>query len=199
MSVRHPPASRSVSKQASTQLKAVSQVIHKRLNNAESALQLALAELHKIELELQERTDCVNALNRDLDQLLSFLSADQEADRVADPSTNPAANPAAHEPSSLTPVNAYDYQRALQRRYWLDYDKQREQYYLDMTRDEQVSLSVKVSDARSVYTALKYKCDLMDARLDASRRASQTRAQVRQDAERMDSDLSSKRSARSPL
>ena len=145
-------------------LKRLLVVIHTRQSSADQKLRVELASLQKIEQEIGERQAKVDKLDSDLLALQKFLAGDTS--------------------QSVKPVDAADYQLGLTQRYWINYDLERERYYLDMTHDEHCVQLKKVLTARNEFKILKYKHDTLSGKL-RSTKLSQEASQARnEDAER---------------
>lgn len=150
------------------QLLQLERIIRSRIVRATQALNKELESLHKIERELEERQSKVDALDSDMRSLQLFLSGDK---------------------AIASSVNAVDYKRGLERRYWIDYDRQREVYYLELTHEERKEQLQKVNEARLRFRSLECKHDILHKRLLKSRRLRESSKTLQQDAEIQDSKL----------
>lgn len=141
------------------QLLQLERVVQTRLRSAEQALNIELDSLRRIEDEIKERQAKVNALNSNLLDVQDFLDGDTENGQ---------------------PITATDYKLGLNRRYWIDYDKQREDYYLGLTHDEHSEQMQKVNEARLQVKSLECKYEILLKKISTSRRqriAEKTRQQ----------------------
>ena len=158
------------------QLLPLARVIKTRLASAERTLQKELESLKTIELEILERQGKVEALQQDLLQLQNFLSNSHECITSKSDKAESTISPAS--------IDAMAYQRGLDRRYWINYDLERENYYLQLTYDEHTEQLPKVAHARQKYKALQCKCGILDDSLHAAQKSRQTSALKKQEADR---------------
>lgn len=119
-------------------------VVKSRLLSAQRTLVVELAGLHRIQAEIDERQVNVNRLKADMLALQLCLGGDTQG-------------------AGLT-LSAKDYSHGLVRRYWLDYELQKECYYLDLTFDELTEQQVTVQKAQKRVHGLNCKHDQLDHR-----------------------------------
>lgn len=131
----------------SVQLTGLQRVIKTRLASATQALQKELDSLRKIEQEIETRKGQLRVFEDDVVDIQQYLSGVTSNFNETDS------------------MEASEYQLGLKRRFWIEYDREREQYYLDLTYDELKEQARKVQEARSVYKSWKYKSDTLDGKL----------------------------------
>ena len=157
----------------------LSRVIKTRLDSAERALQKELKALKTIELEILERQGKVDVLNQDLLKLQNFLSdSDKHVSGIDSAATNT---------TQAAGIDALDYKMGLDRRYWINYDLERETYYLQLTHDEHAEQLPKVTHARQQYKALQCKFDILEESVHAELKSRQAKVIKNQEAERQGS------------
>lgn len=137
-------------------------VYRMRLSAAKRKMQGEQSKLEAVEAELKERQEKVDVLEAGLSDLRHFLSGESD---------------------SLAP-SAADYCRAMQRRYWLDFDRQRESYYLKLTHDEHREQCQVLEAARRHYRQLHQRNDVLDEQLRKRARDRLARNERRQEIER---------------
>ena len=174
------------------QLSPMIRVIKTRLAAAENALQVEIKSLNKIECEIQERQSKVNLLYQDLVQLQRFLSGEDYCGSKTDANGNGKVS-SRIETSEIRPassgigMDAVSYQLGLDRRYWINYDLEREHYYLDLTYQEKTEQLLKVNSARQNFKALQCKVKILDQNLHNAQKARQSAVIKRQESEYQDS------------
>lgn len=148
------------------QLFQLERVIKMRMASAEQALDKELGKLREIEREIDDRQAKVDALKQEMLTVQTFLSGDKpDGDHLA----------------------ASDYTLGLERRHWIDYDSQRETYYLELTHEEHREQSIVVKEARRRYKSLECKYDILHKKLCHSKQKYEVRKAVQHDAEIQDS------------
>lgn len=148
------------------QLFQLERVIKMRMASAEQALDKELGKLREIAREIDERQATVDTLQREMLTVQAFLSG-----------TTPDGNHLA----------ASDYALGLERRYWIDYDSQREIYYLEQTHEEHKEQSKVVNEARRRFKSLECKLDVLNKKMCQSKQLQEIRKAIQHDAEIQDS------------
>lgn len=153
----------------------LTRVVKTRLDSAERGLQKEIRILNTIELEVLEREGKVKELNEELLHLQSFFS--DRKDYISERGNE--------KKSSATGgcVDALSYKRGLDRRYWLKYDLDREDYNLKFTYEELREQLSKVAQARAKYIALQSKYSFLDDSFRAARKSKQLKDIKRQEAD----------------